>query len=172
MNKLFLETVDFKHAYTPAIQEKNVFPLFSVDVFNAFEYLTAKNIYCIYFMWFYVHFTLLDTILLSFFLRKIGLGLILSRWNCFAIHIKGQENDVSRCFFPLTSVATVEAWRWTQGRVLHNPFRAYTHDTSTWAMNHFPFSGTMWGLTIIRWELVRLWIFSLLLATWITAKLN
>ncbi len=54
---------------------------------------------------------LLDTILLSFFLRKIGLGLILSRWNCFAIHIKGQENDVSRCFFPLTSdgVATVEA---------------------------------------------------------------
>ncbi len=64
-------------------------------------------------MWIYVHFTLLDTILLSFFLRKIGLGLILSRWNCFAFHIKGQENYISHCFFPLTIlnsiVATVEA---------------------------------------------------------------
>lgn len=43
-----------------------------------------------------------NTILLSFFLRKIGLGLILSRWNCFAIHIKGQKNDrryVSFFFF-------------------------------------------------------------------------
>lgn len=56
MNKLFLETVELKHAYTPAIQEKTVFSFFSVDVseLNTSEYLTTttkKSIYLCVFMY-------------------------------------------------------------------------------------------------------------------------
>lgn len=104
MNKLFLGTVEFKHAYTPAIQEKLFSSFFFSRCFQH-EYLTAKQKYLfyVYLCTFYsVGYNFVVIFFILFFWRKMGLGLILSRWNCFAFHIKGQENDVSRRLFPLT----------------------------------------------------------------------
>lgn len=87
MNKLFLETVEFKHAYTPAIQEKLLSSFFFSRCFQH-EYLTAKQKYLfyVYLCTFYsVGYNFVVIFFYFIFLEEDGFGFNFEQMELFCI---------------------------------------------------------------------------------------